>query len=753
MSKTDKTGFHTLRARSEDKLPDLLEVRNRLDAKTDGIHFIKEVIDRLWWRMFIRLKQPRFEPLAGHDRFARSKLYMGFDFIAPMFGIRAKDLHIKAHLVDINEYWQHIVQLVSVYWNDESANLSRLSRTDWEKIAATLAMTEKTMPTLSEALSLAAILRWNSTQLTTNSSNEHIQLCDNFLRYCEDAFSGALQAAATRLRIAVEDSEMSSAVTELLEIRANFLLEVDLLSSQCAEKVAGSFAEITVAFDAVKVKTTSAAELLAAELTSSVLSLNWGNADKACAEISDLIHYEDLGLALDVQHYINNLRWLMSASFAAFLYTGPARLSLTRHEGAQDYKRLLEMQDELEYEFLPAGSLSTLLPLIRANEVSEVVLLTKSLSAGDLITDIRKTLRYLLPQGHMIEYMTSADLWNFGVKADDAYVLLLDAKLLIDWLVPPLIAGAFLATQDGEVLAVLESFNLFNKARAMGELDLAFCTKLTRLIDKLQPDHPPILFGHVINIYFDIIGAHGSIPPTIEELQKVTEDMYFTDSSNACSRLQKSLLHVHAQSVVEKVESDSTKNFLRGCYERSGIIITDEFCTQLGDSKIKSLVAVTLLPIPSNMAKGWEKYHDRYSRLNSIDTLAIAANKFIAKESRALVGQIKEMTFTEKNPLRNYKSPHVPKDLSGHGDIIDVLIQRRAILRWAQVCELHRDDKANGKKRTSFFLSMGYGSTNLDSYSNYFHSIGLKLENLVEPDESGFFREELSWLKSFRTRK
>lgn len=581
MSKNENKGFHTLRARSEDKLPDLLEFRCRLDAKTDGIHFIKEVIDRLWWRMYIRLKQPRFEPLASHDRFARSKLYMGFDFIAPMFGIRVEDIHVKAVIIDITAYLPRLAQLLNAYQSDKTTGVSRFCHDDWKRIWIALSMLSEAAPTVSEALTLAAILKWTSTDNALSSNDAQIEFCNDFLQFCEDAYSSELFSAATRLTNAVKDGDIESAVTELLSIRANFVLEAELLSSQHAQKVAAILDQIAVSFEALKAKATTAAEALVVELSSSVLSMKWRDASQACTAVSDFIEHENLGLALDVEHYVLRLKLLKSAAFAAFLYAGPANLSLTKREDSDDYKRLLEMQDELEYEFLPTGSLHTLLQLIRANEVSEVVLQTKSLSVDNLITDVRKTARYLLPQGHLTEYWTSAELWSFRIKEDDAEDVLLDTKFLLDWFAPPLILWAIRMSEDDAVRAVLESLNLFNKAKALRGLDLEFCTKLLRSLDQLQPDRPPILFGHVTNIYFDIIAAHGSIPSDIEGLQQVIEELYMSMKSNPRDRLQKSLLHSQAQFVIDKAETDDAKSFLIRCYERSGILVTDEFCAQL----------------------------------------------------------------------------------------------------------------------------------------------------------------------------
>lgn len=758
MGESRAMGFHTLRGRSDDKLSDLRKYRNQIDAKTDGILLIKDAISELLWQMHLRLNQPRFEPFAEHDRFARSTLYAGFDLIAPIFGFRAEDIQIRAVLVDIKEFLPRLAQLVNDHLIDDAPTDSRLSSSDWSKISVVLAAMHEATPTISEALTLACILKWSLSNGGPTSHEAINEPVAEFHQHIEDVFLADLQSAAARLTSAIGDNDVSTAITIIMEIRANFVLDPDLLSSQFAEWMAAPLREIATVFDAFKERVTTSGESLAYELSSSTLTLNWANADVACKQLGTIASQPNIELALDVNHQINYFKMKRAAAFAAFLYAGPARLALTQREMEGGCISFLEMQDEVEYECLPTGSIRNILTLARSNEADALLLLTKSLSVKDLVPSVQKTIRYILTSSYWTAAMANESLWSLDFLKGDDQDAVLSSKFLLEWFAPSILVSALLFPEESGAFAVVEAGHVFDWGTVFKECNVQTCANILRALDQTYPDHPPILFGHILNMYANIVGAYGTAPLDFDGMLKVFSELYDPKANNVRNRLQKSLLHLQAQSVVDKVEAPEAKNFLRGCYERSGIIITDEFCTLLGTSKIKSSISaeqvnVAPLPIPSNMAKGWEKYHDRYSRLNSIETLAIAADKFIAKESRALVGQIKEATFTEKNPLRSYTSPHVPKDLSGHGDIIDVLIQRRAVLRWAQVCELRRDDKANSRKRTSFFQSMGYGSTNLDSYSNYFHSIGLKLENLVEPDESGFFPEELAWLKSFRTRK
>lgn len=223
--------------------------------------------------------------------------------------------------------------------------------------------------------------------------------------------------------------------------------------------------------------------------------------------------------------------------------------------------------------------------------------------------------------------------------------------------------------------------------------------------------------------------------------------------------LGRSKLHELYADSAEKLKAVAHNDFAREHYEKYGFIVTEVLVDEdllLSETSAQSGTNVFMpdqIQIPANMATGWGDYHDRYSRLIGESVLSDIASKFIDKMARKLAKRIKDVGFPEKDPIRNYTSPDVPKGLAGHGDIIDVLIQRRAVLRWAQVCELRRVDKAKSQNRKRFFQQMGYGTGNLESYSNYFNAIGLKLENLYAPDESGFFPEELTWLASFRTRK
>lgn len=223
--------------------------------------------------------------------------------------------------------------------------------------------------------------------------------------------------------------------------------------------------------------------------------------------------------------------------------------------------------------------------------------------------------------------------------------------------------------------------------------------------------------------------------------------------------LGRSRLHQLYADTAKKLKAVAHNDFAREHYEKYGFIATDvSVCEVLPMSSSSTKIGTNVLlpdpiPIRAKFATGWKDYHGRYSRLMGESALSDLASKFIGKMARKLAKQIEDIGFPEKDPIRNYTAPGIPIGLAGHGDIIDVLIQRRAIIRWAQVCELRRDDKAKSANRKRFFQRMGYGTRNLESYSNYFNAIGLKLENLYVPDEFGFFPEELTWLRSFRTRK
>lgn len=383
----------------------------------------------------------------------------------------------------------------------------------------------------------------------------------------------------------------------------------------------------------------------------------------------------------------------------------------------------------------------------------------RTTSAKDILIDTIKTLEFMLPFGRSGEPLTQAASSLLGSEAFLKSNNVLDAKFMVSWFVPPLLLGALRFPDSGFAESFLGSLSIDKHAGLWVGLDSAFCGLLLRAFDRAFPEHPPLLVGHAFNIYPEIVKLYNCAPTNTDNATQMLHDLYGRNGSKFLARMQQSPVHLLATTAVDKIEDNVSRNFLRRCYERAGFVVTEASSSaphilEVDSAISSSEVSVSPpIPVPAILATGWERYHDRYCRLMSDRTFQGPADVFITKEAKKLATQIKSAGFPVENPIRNYSTPNVPDALSGHRDILNVLIQRRAILRWAQVCELRRDDNPKSDKRSMFLQALGYGIGNLESYSNYFNAIGLKMENLFEPDKSGFFSEELAWLKSFRTRR
>lgn len=738
MTSTKKLGSIRLHAGSSEKLADITDFHQQLAERKKELSAIQSMILTLSWKVADRLDLLDEEDLRISDGYFRAKYNESMKALYRLSGRHMEDILIDISGVDIKNYMPSIGRSILRMLESSHQTSSPFLEQDWKRLSIAVVTLSKNSASFEEAFLLVSIVGW----YIDRSPDDNLMDDQHFTemkQYIEKEYRKGLNLACKNLSEVIEKGDLSSITATILTIRASLVLDGMLISDELLPLVSQVIQDLSKEFEKVNSQLANKINHLNKCLREGLLDDDWQMVNAICKESSTIVEVDLLDLAIDLEWDILILKTRRMTAFAGYLL-----LSNSSNLSQQSLDHLEQTLAFVEGTHRPHRKLDTLRALITSNDLRSVLQLSKSISLQNAIQDTLKVVDYLLPSGLVPESFTSGPnlLKSFKTleDADTIHVV----KFITDWFVAPaVIAGVQFPDEDG-FNVFFQACQEFNQIVVLDGFDNEFCISLLLALEKVLPEHDPILVGQAIRLYIDLITRFGTLPKESNALVELLLQAYGNSMGDTYRRFSEAVFHKRLTSVIEASKDDMVQGFLRRYFESIGLLVTKEFCDQLDKITIRSEPKIPrgVGSIPKDLSKGWWQSHDTYCSLREAsDTILNGEIQKIGNVARKLC----KMMLKGRQIM-------VTTEIEGKwaGKIQRVLIARLVLLGMAK----GEPDLGHRLYLMGFIKSKEYLEKDLsayrENYRQYAHQVGLGQKVMDNPEGmDGLWPEEREWLNDY----